>query len=222
MNRQGGEPRSTGFLLGRDCWLVIMAKEPRAGAVKTRLARDIGVVAATAFYRRTLDILARRLGSSQRWNTILAISPDASLLASDWPQGVARVAQGEGDLGERMQRIMDETPPGPVVIVGSDIPAMRPSDIDQAFGLLGGHAVVLGTAGDGGYWLVGLKRTPRVPHIFERVRWSSKHTLTDTLANSADYRVALMRELEDVDDGKRYRKLAAGGTRLVPPAIGKT
>ena len=216
MSRQGGEPSSARYSLGRDRWLVIMAKEPRAGAVKTRLAHDIGAVAATAFYRHTLDILARRLGSSPRWNTILAVLPDTSLMASCWPQGVARMAQGDGDLGERMQRIMDDMPPGPVVIVGSDIPAMRPCDIDQAFGLLGGHDVVLGPAGDGGYWLVGLKRSSRVPNVFEHVRWSSKHTLTDTLANAAGYHVALTRELEDVDDGPSFRKLAAGGARLVP------
>jgi len=216
MDRQAGEPSRIGHSPRLDRWLVIMAKEPRAGAVKTRLARDIGVVAATAFYRHTLDILAGRLGSSRRWNTVLAVSPDTSVLASCWPQGVARVAQGEGGLGRRMQRIMDEMPPGPVVIVGSDIPAMRRSDIDRAFGLLGGHDVVLGPAGDGGYWLVGLKRSPRVPRVFERVRWSSKHTLADTLANAAGYEVALTRELEDVDNGRSFRKLAAGGARLVP------
>ena len=210
------------YSLGRDCWLVIMAKEPRAGAVKSRLARDIGSVAATAFYRRILDVLARRLGSSLRWHTVLAITPDASMSASHWPHGVPLMAQGAGDLGERMQRIMDEMPPGPVVIVGSDIPDMRPADIDQAFGLLGGHDVVLGPAGDGGYWLVGLKRAPRVPRIFEQVRWSSKHTLADTLANAASLKVALARELEDVDDGKTYRKLVAAGARLVPPATNRS
>jgi hypothetical protein len=195
-----------------------MAKEPRAGAVKSRLAHDIGSVAATGFYRRTLDVLARRLGSSPRWNTVLAITPDASISASHWPGFVPLMAQGAGDLGERMQRIMDEMPPGPLVIVGSDIPDMRPADIDRAFGLLGGHDVVLGPAGDGGYWLVGLKRSPRVPRIFEHVRWSSRHTLADTQANAAGLEVALTRELEDVDDGKNYRHLAAGNARLVPPA----
>jgi hypothetical protein len=215
MDRQAGEPRRIGHPPGLDRRLVIMAKEPRAGAVKTRLARDIGVVAATAFYRHTLVYLVRRLGSSRRWNTVLAVSPDTTLLAPCWPQGVGRVAQGGGDLGRRMQRIMDEMPPGPVVIVGSDIPAMRRNEIDQAFGLLGSHDVVLGPAGDGGYWLVGLKRSPRVPRIFEPVRWSSKHTLADTLGNAAGYKVALTRELEDVDNGRSFRKLAAGGARLV-------
>jgi len=222
MARPGGESNSVRYLPGRDCWLVMMAKEPRAGAVKSRLARDIGSVAATGFYRRTLDLLVRRLRPSHRWNTVLSITPDASLSASHWPSFVPLMAQGDGDLGERMQRIMDEMPPGPVVIVGSDIPDMRPADIDRAFGLLGGHDVVLGPAGDGGYWLVGLKRTPRVPRIFEQVRWSSKHTLADTRANAAGLKVALARELKDVDDGKDYRKVAVAGARLVPPVASRT
>jgi rSAM/selenodomain-associated transferase 1 len=221
MSRTDGGSGSARYSLERDCWLVIMAREPRQGAVKSRLARDIGGVAATAFYRRILDVLVRRLSFSHRWNTVLAITPDTSISASHWPRGVPLIAQGAGDLGDRMQSIMDEMPPGPVVIVGSDIPKMRPADIGQAFGLLGNHEVVLGPAGDGGYWLVGLKRAPRVPRIFEQVRWSSKHTLTDTLANAAGLKVALARELEDVDDAKNYRKLAAVSARLVPPRAGR-
>ena len=82
---------------------------------------------------------------------------------------------------------------------GSDIPAMRPAHIAQAFKLLGSADAVFGRAPDGGYWLVGLRRVPRVLKPFADVRWSGPNTLADTLANLAGKRVAFAATLSDVD-----------------------
>lgn len=198
-------------------WLVIMAKEPRCGAVKTRLARDIGSVKATQFYRRTLANVSARLASDSRWKSLIAVSPDGSIDSPAWPHGPDIIGQGEGDLGARMQRVFDCLPPGPVVIIGTDIPEISPHHISQAFHALGSSDAVLGPCDDGGYWLVGLKRTPRVLNIFTHVRWSSAHTLRDTLANLEGKRVAMLEKLGDVDDGKSYRQLEAAGSLLVLP-----
>ena len=140
-------------------WLAVMAKEPRLGKVKSRLARDIGWVGATAFHRRTLDHLIGRLRFERRWNTVLAVTPDAALWNNCWPSGVALWAQGPGDLGARMGRLMRDLPPGPAVIVGSDIPGIKQAHIARAFRLLGSHDAVFGPADDGGYWLIGLRRS---------------------------------------------------------------
>src|SRR5262245_15955402 len=59
------------------CRLVVMAKEPVAGRAKTRLGREIGVAAATRFARQATAALLQRVGYDPRWQTILAISPDA-------------------------------------------------------------------------------------------------------------------------------------------------
>lgn len=198
-------------------WLVIMAKAPRAGAVKTRLARDVGPVRAAAFQRATMGHLVRRLAPDPRWRTLLAVDPDPSVANSDWPPGIARFGQGGGDLGRRMQRIMKRLPPGPAVIVGTDIPALAASHVARAFRLLGRHDAVLGPADDGGYWLVGLKRTPKVLSPFGGVRWSTRHALADTRANLAGWRVAVADRLSDVDDGKSYRRLKGAGARIVLP-----
>ena len=99
-------------------------------------------------------------------------------------------------------------PPGPVVIIGTDIPDIRTRHIDQAFRALGTHDAVFGPANDGGYWLVGLKRRPALKNIFACVRWSSEHTLADTRANlPAHWRVAELEVLTDVDDGDTYSAL---------------
>lgn len=204
---------------GRARWLVVMAREPRAGAVKTRLARDIGTVAATGFYRHSLTSLTARVARDPRWRNIFAVTPDSAWYSRVWPTGVARVNQGSGDLGVRMQRVFDCLPPGPAVIIGADIPDVRAGHVADAFRLLGSHDAVFGPARDGGYWLVGLRRSPRIPDIFAGVRWSSPHALEDTLVNLEDASVALVEQLEDVDDGKSHRRLKdAGGRIILPPS----
>ena len=203
---------------GNRRWLVLMAKEPRCGAVKSRLARDIGAVAATGFYRRTLANVCRRLNRDPRWHTIIAVSPDTAISSTVWPEGPALVPQGPGDLGARMQRVFDCLPPGPAIIIGTDIPQIGSGHIAAAFRALRGRDAVFGPANDGGYWLVGLERSPRVRQIFAGVRWSSVHTLKDTLANLEGARVALTHRLSDVDDGNSYRRLGTAGARVLLPA----
>lgn len=189
--------------------LVIFAKAPRMGCVKTRLARDIGTVAAWGFFRHALAGLLRRLSDDPRWNTVIAVAPDTAVGAPVWPAHIDQAAQGEGDLGDRMQRAFDLMPLGPVVIVGADIPGITNKHIADAFGSLGNHDAVFGQADDGGYWLVGLRRTPKTPKIFNNVRWSGPHALSDTMANLPGARIALLEPLIDVDDGEDFKRWQA-------------
>lgn len=195
-----------------------MAKYPVAGRVKQRLARGIGDVAATRFYRSTLAHTVLSLGADPRWRTYLAVSPDTTVDAPCWPSSgnVARILQGAGDLGARMQSLFDGLPPGPVVIVGSDIPAIRPAHIIRAFKLLAGSDAVFGPAPDGGYWLVGLKRSPRRLAPFAGVAWSTENTLAATLANLRGRAIAFAPTLSDVDTKEDYRREGTSGERLVP------
>ncbi len=188
-------------------YLVLFAKEPRMGRVKTRLARDIGTVGAWSFYRRSLIRLARDLGRDPRWRTVLAVAPDTSLNAPCWPECDFFVPQGRGGLGQRMQRVFDGMPPGPVVIVGADIPGVEKHHIRSAFMALGQSDAVIGPADDGGYWLIGLKRRPRIPHIFDGVRWSGPHAMADTLQNMRGLGVARLDTLIDVDTGSDLKRL---------------
>lgn len=200
------------------CRLVIMVKAPVAGRSKTRLARGIGVGAATAFARHALRITHLRLARDPRWETVLAVTPDAACSAPVWPRGTPRIGQGDGDLGARMLGLAACLPPGPVVIVGSDIPAVTPRHIARAFAALGSADVVFGPATDGGFWLVGFRRRPPCPSPFTNVRWSSPAALADTLANLATSRVAFAATLHDVDEGADLRANAGAAGRVVPAA----
>ena len=91
--------------------LVIMAKSPVAGRVKRRLGREIGDVAAIRFYRNCLSHTALRLAQDRRWRTLLAIDPDRDVAAPFAPsrETLARVTQGDGDLGRRMLRLFSRS-----------------------------------------------------------------------------------------------------------------
>jgi rSAM/selenodomain-associated transferase 1 len=188
--------------------LIVFVKVPRLGAVKTRLARAIGPLAAWRFYRETTTTLLARIGWNPRWRTVLAVTPDAfASKGRFWPRAFARVPQGRGDIGRRMARSIADLGHGPTVLVGGDIPDIEARHIGGAFRALASADIVFGPAEDGGFWLVGT-RDPRVLRgAFRDVRWSSPTTLADTLSNLRHRRVALAATLADVDD-------AAGLTRI--------
>ncbi len=180
--------------------LVVMIKEPRLGRVKTRLGRGMGGVPATWWFRHQVTRLLREI-DDPRWQVILAVSPDVEGMQSRvWPAHLPRVAQGGGDLGVRMARLLRDAPKGLVVVIGGDIPGIKRHHIADAFAKLGSNRAVFGPATDGGYWLVGLKRTSPPPReLFAGVRWSTKHALADTLATMPDYAPAMVTTLQDVD-----------------------
>ncbi len=198
--------------------LVVFVRAPRLGAVKRRLAADIGAPAATAFYRHTVASVLARLRRDPRWRLTLAVTPDRDARQSGfWPARLRRVPQGSGDLGKRMARVMAAMPPGPVVVVGSDVPELSTRHVAPAFHALGRADAVFGPAPDGGYWLVGLKRRRPLPGLFDAVRWSTEHALADTLANLPPRAsVAFIETLVDIDDGAAFARWRASRN----PAMG--
>jgi len=194
-----------------------MAKSPQMGRVKRRLAREIGMCAATRFYRNCLLHTVMRLAPDPRWRTVIAFDGGKEGASCFVPLlgEIELVLQERGDLGTRMQRLFNYLPAGPILIVGSDIPSIRPAHIAEAFKLLDHADAVLGPAPDGGYWLVGLRRTPSVLCPFAGVRWSGPHALADTRANLKGRRVALAARLSDVDTAEDLRRERRQAERLI-------
>ncbi|MGB0958837.1 MAG: TIGR04282 family arsenosugar biosynthesis glycosyltransferase [Halocynthiibacter sp.] len=192
--------------------VYVMLKEPHAGRVKTRLGRDIGMVPAAWWFRHQVRRILRRL-EDPRWDLILAVSPDIEGLESRiWPDHFDRVAQGTGTLGDRMKRIFQTAPKGPVLIIGTDIPDISKHHIRAAFRALGRSDAVIGPAPDGGFWLIGMTRLRAVHNqLFDKVRWSSEHTLKDTLKTLPDKRITYLETLEDVDTIDDLRALTQQG-----------
>jgi uncharacterized protein len=199
--------------------LVIMAKSPILGIAKRRLGSEIGGTRAIRFYRACLWHTVLRLASDPRWRTVLAVTPDKDVAQHYWPPRpkVAHLPQGNGDLGRRMLRLFRRLPPGPTIIIGSDIPGIAASHLAQALRLLRRADAVLGPAPDGGYWLIGLRRTPKILSPFAGVRWSGPHALADTVAKLKGKRIAYPATLSDVDTEEAYWRERASAERLVPP-----
>jgi rSAM/selenodomain-associated transferase 1 len=183
-----------------------MVKQPCAGRVKTRLGRDIGMTQAAWWFRHQVSRLLREV-QDPRWDLILSVAPDTALQSPVWPAHLPRLPQGRGDLGQRMAQVFRSLPPGPVCLIGGDIPGVRKHHIADAFHQLGNHDAVFGPATDGGYWLVGMKRiAPPPATLFQNVRWSTEHALSDSTTSMPGLRIARAATLRDVDTAADLRQ----------------
>ncbi len=192
-----------------DRTLVVMLKEPRPGRVKTRLGAEIGHVAACWWFRHQVRSLLRRI-DDPRWQVVLAVSPDRACASRLLPRGFLRIPQGGGDLGARMVRAMRAAPPGPVCVIGADVPGITRAAIWRAFRALGSAEAVFGPADDGGYWLVGLAQSSRLmAGLLADVRWSTPDALAESVASLNGRTVAYVDQLADVDRAADLRRMRA-------------
>ena len=165
--------------------IVVFARRPRPGRVKTRLARVLGGRRAAALYaqllQRTLDVVARTAGA--RCLIMPASAADCGYFrARHAGRGWLVRAQASGDLGRRMQQALRlaTAHAGAAVIVGSDIADLTRADLAMALrALADGADVVLGPAADGGYWLIGVARP--LEGLFESMRWGSAQVFATTV-----------------------------------------
>ncbi|MGH7848254.1 MAG: TIGR04282 family arsenosugar biosynthesis glycosyltransferase [Candidatus Binatia bacterium] len=199
--------------------LVVMAKAPIAGQVKTRLVPPFSSEQAAELYRCLLEDLLEEIRSFSLADRFVAYTPAeaAPFFAETVPIEFARFPQRGLDLGERMHAIFADLAANgykSTVLVGSDLPLFPRQFLEQAFGALGrgGADVVLGPSRDGGYYLLGMGRP--VPGIFVNMGWGSDQVLSTTLRRLDDLAVtvSLLPEWFDLDtaaDILRVRSLSA-------------
>lgn len=166
--------------------LMIFAKAPAPGRVKTRLALPPEAAAAlhAAFVR---DVVARHAWPGRRvtvWRTGDPAHPLWQELVD--AHGVRLAEQPDGDLGERMATAFaaEGGEDDPVVILGTDSPTLPPTHVDRAFAALAKRDAVIGPACDGGYVLLGLRGTATTDRsIFPKgLAWGTDAVLPATLA----------------------------------------
>ncbi|MBK5966703.1 hypothetical protein CCR95_22145 [Thiocystis minor] len=166
--------------------LILFAREPIAGQVKTRLIPALGAEGAARLYRRLLAI-ALRAGAAtpcarrQLWCTEApAEGGECARLAAS--HGFTWHRQPDGDLGARMAAAHEValTSSDRAVLIGSDCPGYMPAYLSAAFAALDKHDAVLGPAADGGYVLIGLRRP--APALFANIHWSTPAVLAETRA----------------------------------------
>ena len=188
--------------------VLVIAKEPVPGRVKTRLTVAVtpeqAATVAAASIRDTLDAMGRVPADRH----VLALDGDPG----DWvPTGWTVVAQPDGGLDHRLATVLGGLPAGPCLLVGMDTPQVTPSvcGFDP-----NSYDACLGMATDGGYWAIGFADPTRAPEVIEGVPMSTDHTGADQLTRMLDagLRVQELPPLLDVDTPDDAVQVAA----LVP------
>ena len=195
--------------------LAIMAKAPRAGAVKTRLCPPLRPPEAADLARCFLLDAVERVAGVAGVRPILAYAPvEARAEFERLAPGFALIAQRGLDLGVRQDGVVAEAfglGHAAALLIGTDAPTLPPECLDEAVDLVMAPRVdlVLGPTEDGGYYLIGL-RTP-CPALFEDMPWSSSAVLARTLdrARRLGLRVACLSRWYDVDTGADLDRLGA-------------
>jgi rSAM/selenodomain-associated transferase 1 len=198
------------------CALAIMAKAPRAGKVKTRLAPALGFEGAMAINVCFLRDTARNIAGVMGGAGLACYTPvgDEAAFEGLLPDGFAMIAQRGDGFGERLLAAAQDILAcgyGAVCLIDSDSPTMPREALEMAVEALmrDGDRVVLGGSDDGGYYLIGLKRAHSAP--FENITWSTGSVYAETVER---VRVAGLELVElpvwyDVDDAATLAVLEA-------------
>ncbi len=192
------------------CALAVMAKAPRAGKVKTRLAPALGFEGSAAinicFLRDTTRNISEVCGMSKAAG-LVCYTPVGDEVAFDGllPEGFALIAQRGDAFGERLLAAAEDILScgfGAVCLIDSDSPTLPQAALVQAVEELHkpGDRVVLGASEDGGYYLIGLKQAHAAP--FERITWSTETVAAETRERcvEAGLDVIELPKWYDVDD----------------------
>ncbi len=194
--------------------ILVFAKAPEEGKVKTRLASSIGDKAALSFHEQMLERTLETVCKYKLASVELHVSgnTDHSLIQSLAIQyDIIVRAQYGSDLGERMYYALEQSLLGCryCVLIGTDCPAMNVDYLANAFtALIRGQDVVLGPAEDGGYVLIGVRQASR--DWFNDIAWGSRHVLEQSrqkiLANGAQLEeLQTLWDVDQITDFQRWQ-----------------
>ena len=193
--------------------VIVFAKPPLLGRVKTRLTPELGPESALNAHCEMVDLTLKKVAqldcSSSLWLS------ENSQEGASWGRKYSLPVelQRSGDLGLKMLDAISKTlaaSPAKVVLIGSDCPILSQEDIRDAFLWLDQHDVVILPCEDGGYGLIGMKQ--RHAEVFSRISWGTSKVTSETLdrARNSNLSVKCGREIWDVDDIEgwlRYQRL---------------
>ncbi len=204
--------RTASTALADDAVLVFL-RAPERGKVKTRLARTIGPDAALALYKAfVLDTLSM-LQAAGRQAVICFHPADAEGALAAWlPRPYRCWPQVGRDLGERMMNAFSRAfseAARRVLLVGTDIPDLPASIIQEAFSALDRRPAILGPSSDGGYYLIGFRPGGFLPECFRGIPWgeASVFQRTRRRMQQAGVPCHILTEWRDIDDGEDLQDL---------------
>ncbi|MEG5056589.1 TIGR04282 family arsenosugar biosynthesis glycosyltransferase [Microcoleus sp. A2-C5] len=186
--------------------LMVFTRYPEPGKTKTRLIPVLGETGAANLHR----LMAQKaiaggisLQNSRRLSVEIHHTGGSQQQMQDWlGSDIIYQNQIDGDLGARMTAAFQKSFNSGVdkaVIIGTDCPALKAEIIAQAFDKLSQHDLVLGPAKDGGYYLIGLRRS--IPELFRGINWGTSEVFAATraIAQNLDLNIANLPTLADID-----------------------
>ena len=200
--------------MAAECLVTIFAKAPVANQVKTRLIPLLGPQGAAQFHAQCVRIAMRTAVDAALGPVTLCCAPDETApffvqCAADF--GVTLSTQSTGDLGERMHHALEQglAQHAAVIIIGSDCPALTPHTLRAAAHKLESHDAVFAPAEDGGYVLIGARRSDAA--LFSHITWSSAKVAAQTRVNlrNLGWQWAELATHWDVDHPEDYQRLLA-------------
>jgi rSAM/selenodomain-associated transferase 1 len=176
--------------------LIIMARPPEYGKVKSRLAADIGHDRALVVYQMLLRHTLRKASESAMDVHVFWSENSSTIPSGDFTSHI----QTGDDLGERMANAIQSFKAKKVLVIGSDCLALNSLHLRDAEAQLDQHDIVFGPAKDGGYYLIGMKQLH--PALFQNISWSTEHVLDQSIraARRAHLSIATIEPLSDIDD----------------------
>ncbi len=203
--------------------LLVFARLPELGRVKSRIAATVGEVKALAAYEAMLGDLQLSIGESTEDTEIeilWAPTPEANGATLQRAFGHRATAMQTGaTLGDRLSMAFSERfffhRTEKIIAIGVDDPSLSRELIDQAFGLLDSCEWVLGPATDGGYYLIGCRAAAFDVSVFDGIEWGSDTVLTKTLEKigAMQRTVAQLPHRSDLDRSEDLQQYAA----VAPP-----
>jgi hypothetical protein len=201
-------------------WVIVFAKAPEPGRVKTRLAAQVGGQAATQIYRRMAERLwAMLLKTRQVEGYRLALAfdpPKAGPGMRAWlPDGDAYLPQATGNLGDRIAAAVDQTldrGAQAITVVGTDCPGLSAFHLAQGFKACKNHPFALGPAEDGGFYALTLTRQAKSLLLrLPAVPWSNPLTAARlleeaTLLGLEGAMLPALRDLDTLEDLAFHRR----------------
>jgi rSAM/selenodomain-associated transferase 1 len=179
--------------------IIVFAKTPELGKVKTRIAAQLGDDNALQIYTRLLQYTFAVL-ERVTYKKIVYYTGKGP---QDYWKGLETKQQGNGDLGNRMniafEEVLNEENMS-AIIIGTDCATLTTEIIASAFTALETKDLVIGPASDGGYYLLGMKKNH--PTLFEQIDWSTEKVFEQTIeqAEKLSLQYHILPVLTDIDE----------------------
>ena len=196
---------------------IIFVRSPQIGKVKTRLSKTFGAETVLKIYKSFVQDVIETVKKHTDHIRISYYPMGAGDEVWEWlGDGFHYMPQEGKHLGDRMRNAFTRAFSDGfyrVVLLGTDIPDLPGSIIDEAFSKLSCHPSVIGPALDGGYYLIGFQQENFIPRAFDNIPWGTQHVLNKTLSvfKEAKQNIHILPSWQDTDD---YKDLLALNKRI--------